>query len=154
MKITIASIDKGGKDKLYSPLVEHYSKIIKSFSNLEIVDIFDKNITKAQDTSPSVAKKSYTTAFGTLVKKGDVTIALDPLGKDVDSFGFADLIKYKNEVIFFIGGAYGFEKDFLDKCNYSISLGKITLSHKLVKLLLLEQTYRALSINNNHPYHK
>lgn len=155
MKITIASIDKGGKDKLYSPLIEHYCKIIKSFAKLEIVDIFDKNITKAQDLSPQIAKKSYTTAFEPIVLKSNVvTIVLDPAAKEVDSFEFASLLKDKSEVALFIGGAYGFEKEFLDKCNYSISFGKITLSHKLVKLLLLEQTYRALSINNNHPYHK
>lgn len=154
MKIIIASIDKGGKDKLYSPLVDHYSKIIKSFSKLEIVDIFDKNIAKAQDLSPQIAQKSYSTAFEHIVSKNIVTIALDPLAREVDSFEFANLLKDKNEVALFIGGAYGFEKEFIKKCDYSISFGKITLSHKLVKLLLLEQTYRALAINNNHPYHK
>lgn len=154
MKIIIASIDKGGKDKLYTPLIDHYSKIIKSFAKLEIIDIFDKNITKSQDLSPVIAQKSYTVAFEPIISKGIVSIALDPSSKEVDSFEFANLLKDKSEVALFIGGAYGFEKEFLNKCNYSISLGKITLSHKLVKLLLLEQTYRALAINNNHPYHK
>ena len=55
---------------------------------------------------------------------------------------------------FFIGGAYGFEDDFLKKSDAVISLGKITMSHKIAKAVLLEQIYRGFSILTNHPYHK
>jgi len=57
-------------------------------------------------------------------------------------------------VKFFIGGAYGFEDEFLKQSNAVISLGKITMSHKIAKAVLLEQIYRAFSILSNHPYHK
>jgi 23S rRNA (pseudouridine1915-N3)-methyltransferase len=72
----------------------------------------------------------------------------------VDSYEFAKELKDSMTVNFFIGGAYGFEREFLSKCNKAISFGKITLSHKLVKVVLLEQIFRGLTINNNHPYHK
>lgn len=55
---------------------------------------------------------------------------------------------------FFVGGAYGFEDSFLKKSNAVISLGKITMSHKIAKVVLLEQIYRGFSILSNHPYHK
>jgi 23S rRNA (pseudouridine1915-N3)-methyltransferase len=86
--------------------------------------------------------------------KGALDIVLDPASRQVDSYGFANLLENSSRVNFFIGGAYGFEKNFIDKSNKSISLGKITLSHKLVKVVLAEQVFRALSIINGHPYHK
>ena len=110
MKITVAIVDKGGKEKLYSPLIEHYSKLIKSNSQIDIIDVFDKKISKAQDISPSMAQKSYSEALQPYLSKNTITIALDPSSKEVDSEDFALLLKDKGDVTFLIGGAYGFEK--------------------------------------------
>ncbi|SFV62149.1 LSU m3Psi1915 methyltransferase RlmH [hydrothermal vent metagenome] len=153
MKINIIIIDKKSKDKLYAPLIDHYKKICKPFAKVEIVELFDRDIAKAQDSSPTLAKSSYTKSFQRYLKSG-YNIALDPSSNEVDSFGFAKLLKDRAEINLYIGGAYGLEEDFLRQCNKSISFGKITLSHKLVKVVLMEQIFRGLSINNNHPYHK
>jgi len=153
MKINIYIIDKKSKDKLYAPLIEHYIKIAKSFAKVEVVEIYTKEITKAHDISPQAAQKSYSLAFSEYLSNG-YNIALDPASKELDSFGFSNLLKDIAVVNFFIGGAYGLEETFLTQCNNSISLGKITMSHKLAKVVLLEQVFRGLSINNNHPYHK
>jgi 23S rRNA (pseudouridine1915-N3)-methyltransferase len=64
------------------------------------------------------------------------------------------LLKDRGVVNFFIGGAYGFERGFVAQSNNAISFGKITLSHKLVKVVLMEQIFRGLTILHNHPYHK
>jgi len=154
MKITIYIVDKKSNDSLYSPLIEHYLKISKPFAKVEVVEIFNKDIAKAHDISPQIAKKSYTQAFEKYMGYGGYHIALDPNSKEVDSFDFAKLLKDRGEINFYIGGAYGLEEGFLQQCNNSISFGKITLSHKLVKVVLMEQVFRGLSINNNHPYHK
>jgi 23S rRNA (pseudouridine1915-N3)-methyltransferase len=82
------------------------------------------------------------------------TITLDPLGEMVDSHGFADCLRDRSEVRLFIGGAYGFEPSFLEQSDKTVSFGRITLSHKLVKVVLLEQIFRGLSIIHRHPYHK
>ncbi len=153
MKINVIIIDKKGKDKLYAGLIEHYLKIAKPFAKVEVIELFDKEISKAQDISPEAAQKSYTKALEKYLSTG-VNIALDPSSKEVDSHQFANLLKDSATVNFYIGGAYGFERDFLSKCNKAVSFGKITLSHKLVKVVLLEQIFRGLTINNNHPYHK
>jgi len=153
MKINVIIIDKKGKDQLYAPLIEHYKKIAKPFAKVEVVELFDKEIAKAQDISPEAAQKSYTKVFEKYLTSG-INIALDPASKEVDSFKFAKLLKDSMTVNFYIGGAYGIERDFLAKCNNAVSFGKITLSHKLVKVVLLEQIFRGLSINNHHPYHK
>jgi len=153
MKINVIIIDKKGKDILYSGLIEHYKKIAKPFANVEVIEVFDKEITKAHDISAAVSQKAYTKVLKKYMQSG-INIALNPSSKEVDSHDFAKLLKNSVQVNLFIGGAYGFEKDFLDKCNYDISFGKITLSHKLMKVVLLEQIFRGLTINNNHPYHK
>jgi len=153
MKINVVIIDKKGKDRLYAPLIEHYKKIAKPFAKVEVIELFDKEIAKAQDISPEAARSAYGAAMQKYLD-GAYNIALDPSSKEVDSFSFADLLKDRMTVNFYIGGAYGFERDFLAKCNKAVSFGKITLSHKLVKVVLLEQIFRGLSINRNHPYHK
>lgn len=153
MKINVIIIDKKGKDNLYSGLIEHYKKIARPFAQVEVIEVFDKEIAKAQDISPVFAQRSYTKALEKYMESS-INIALDPSSKEVDSHEFADLLKDSVQINLFIGGAYGFEREFLDKCNNAISFGKITLSHKLVKVVLLEQVFRALTINNNHPYHK
>ena len=153
MKINVIIIDKKGKDALYAPLIEHYKKIAKPFAKVEVIELFDKEIAKAQDISPEAAQRSYSKALGKYLG-GGVNIALDPASREVDSFEFAKLLKDSTTVNFYIGGAYGFERDFLRQCNTAVSFGKITLSHKLVKVVLMEQIFRGLSINHNHPYHK
>ncbi len=153
MNIKVIIIDKKGKDVLYASLIDHYIKIAKPFAKVEVIEVFDKEIAKAQDISPQSAQKAYTKALERHIGSG-INIALNPSSKEVDSHDFAKLLKDSHQVNLFIGGAYGFEKDFLNKCKTSISLGRITLSHKLVKVVLLEQIFRGLTINNNHPYHK
>ena len=153
MKINVIIIDKKGKDNLYAGLIEHYKKIAKPFAKVEVIEVFDKEIAKAQDISPEAAQRSYSKALVKYLNSG-INIVLDPASKEVDSHEFAKLLKDSHQVNVFIGGAYGFERDFIAKCNNAVSFGKITLSHKLVKVVLLEQIFRGLTINNNHPYHK
>ncbi len=153
MNINVIIVDKKGKDQLYAPLIEHYKKIAKSFAKVEVIEVFDKEIARAHDISAELAQRSYTKALSKYLS-GGMNVALDPSAKEVDSFDFAKLLKDRSVVNFYIGGAYGFESDFLRQCNIAVSFGKITLSHKLVKVVLLEQIFRGLSINNNHPYHK
>ena len=153
MKINIYIVDKKSKDKLYAPLVEHYIKIAKPFAKVEVFEIFTKDIAKAHDISFEASQKSYSFAFQKYLRSG-YNIALNPSSKELDSLEFSNLFKDKGVVNFFIGGAYGLEETFLTQCNNDISLGKITLSHKLTKIVLMEQIFRGLTILNNHPYHK
>ncbi len=152
MKINIYSIikrDRSSFDAIYAD----YEKMISKYADVTTVDIFNKNIAKAQSVSEDKAKFEYTCAYE---KKLDnaYNIALDTGGKQVDSYGFADLLANRARVNFFIGGAYGFEKPFVNRCDRVISLGKITMAHKVAKVVLLEQIFRGICINNNHPYHK
>lgn len=152
MNIKVCTIDKRGKKELYTPLIEHYIKVAKPFAKVETIDIFNNSIAKAQEASVALAKVEYEKAFKPYVN--GYTVVLDPNAKQLDSMEFSKIFQKNANVTFFIGGAYGFDSNFIKRCNLSVSLGKITVSHKLVKVILLEQIYRGLSIINNHPYHK
>jgi 23S rRNA (pseudouridine1915-N3)-methyltransferase len=153
MKINIYIIDKKSKDKLYAPLIEHYLKIAKPFAKVEVFEIYTKEINKAHEISAEASQKSYTLALEPYLNSA-YNISLDPDSKELDSFEFSNLLKDRGVVNFYIGGAYGLERGFLSQCNTAISLGKITMSHKLAKVVLLEQVFRGLTLLNNHPYHK
>jgi len=153
MKIHIYVIDKKGKKELYTPLIEHYIKSCRPWAEVQIHEIFTKEIARAQEQSPEAAQRAYSRALERHLA-GGYNITLDPMGEMVDSHTFADLLKDRGTVNLYIGGAFGFERSFLSQSNKTVSFGRITLSHKLVKVVLLEQIFRGLSINHNHPYHK
>ena len=81
-------------------------------------------------------------------------MVLDEGGKEFTSVEFANLLKDKGEISFFIGGAFGFDKGFLSEFDLVLSLSKLTLAHQMPKILLLEQLYRGFCILHKHPYHK
>jgi len=152
MKIEIISIAKRERS-LYDPLYKDLTKMISRFATLQDTEIFTKDVTKAHTISADAAQKAYSKALEGHIGK-DFCITLHPDGKLIDSFEFSKLLNDKISVKFFIGGAYGFEESFLKKSDRVISLGKITMSHKIAKVVLLEQIYRGFSILSNHPYHK
>lgn len=147
--MNIFYIQKNDEFKTWS---EKYSKLICKYATLKEINVFNKKISSAQNLGVQEAKKSYEEAF-TPYKKG-FCIVLDERGKELTSKEFARLIRDKNVLSFFIGGAYGLREEFTQNFDFSFSLSKLTLEHHFVKILLLEQIYRAFCINNNHPYHK
>lgn len=152
MKIDIISIAKKEKS-LYEPLYNDLSKMISRFAKVETKEIFNKDITKAHNISAEASQKSYSNVLEPYLG-GNYNIMLHPDGKIIDSYEFSKLLDGRISIKFFIGGAYGFEDAFLNKADKVISLGKITMSHKIAKAVLLEQIYRGFSILSNHPYHK
>ncbi|WP_270961105.1 23S rRNA (pseudouridine(1915)-N(3))-methyltransferase RlmH [Campylobacter upsaliensis] len=133
-------------------LSEKYTKLISKYAVLKEHNLFDKKIAKAQIQGTQNAQKSYEEAF--LPKKRGFCVLLDERGTELNSLEFAKLLANKSEMSFFIGGAYGFRAQMLDQFDFNLALSRLTLAHHFVKILLLEQLYRAFCINHNHPYHK
>ena len=152
MNIDIISIAKKEKT-IYDPLYKDLTKMISRFAKVQDVEIFPKDVAKSHTISPSASQRAYSKVLEPYTS-GGFNIILHPDGKLIDSFEFSKLLNDKMSVKFFIGGAYGFEDEFLKKGNAVISLGKLTMSHKIAKAVLLEQIYRGFSILSNHPYHK
>jgi 23S rRNA (pseudouridine1915-N3)-methyltransferase len=96
-----------------------------------------------------------------LLKKitaSDTVILLDENGKQYSSVEFSDFLQQKmlqntKQVVFVIGGAYGFSEEVYQRKNQSLSLSVMTFSHQIVRLIFLEQLYRGASIWKNEPYH-
>jgi 23S rRNA (pseudouridine1915-N3)-methyltransferase len=152
VNIDIISIAKKERST-YDPLYKELEKMISRFAKINDIEIFTKEITKAHSISPEASKISYTRAFEQYCSN-TYRVSLHPDGKLIDSFEFSKLLDGKMSVQFYIGGAYGLEDSFLKQSDKVISLGKITMSHKIAKAVLLEQIYRGFSILSNHPYHK
>lgn len=151
VKINIYAIVKPSKDS-FDSIINEFIKMSSKYAKVEVNYIFNQDIAKAQTIGENEAKKVYTKTYEPLLK--GYNIALDVLGKQLDTYAFSKLLEDKNEINFFIGGAFGFEKEFLKKCDSVISLSALTFAHKVANLVLTEQIFRSLAIQNNHPYHK
>jgi len=93
------------------------------------------------------------------IKDDEVVVLLDERGMLKDSMDFSSFLANQanqgfKQLTFVIGGAYGFAEIVYSRANYKISLSKMTFSHQLIRVIFMEQFYRAMTILNNEPYHK
>ena len=151
MNIKVFSIERSS-DRYIDALNKEFIKMISKSISIEDVVLFNKHIAKAQSRGAVEAKESYAKMYEPYLK--GYSIALDRKGEQCDSFEFSRIFDNKKSVNFFIGGAYGFSEEFLNKTQKVISLSNLTFAHKIAKAVLYEQIYRGLCIKNNHPYHK
>lgn len=151
VKIRVISIVKRD-DNFYKELIEEFIKMSSKFAKIENINLFSKELSTLKNENE--IKTIYTNLLLPYLTPNSLNIALDVKGKRVDSFEFSKLLESNSLINFFIGGAFGFERDFLNKCEKSISLSNLTFSHKIAKVVLYEQLFRGLAIINNHPYHK
>ncbi len=152
MKINIISIAKKERS-IYDPLYKDISKMISRFAKIEDIELFPKDIAKAHTISAKASQMAYSKVLTPYLHR-NYSIALHPDGKRVNSLEFSKLLSDKMSVNFFIGGAYGFDDEFVKACDVNISLSSLTMSHKIAKAVLLEQIYRGFTLLNGHPYHK
>ncbi len=91
------------------------------------------------------------------VKEGDFLILLDERGKEYNSISFAEYLNSLegnvSHLVFAIGGPYGFAQKVCQRANTSVALSRLTFSHQLVRLIFMEQLYRAFTILKGEPYH-
>lgn len=139
-------------DEHYKQIAQEYLKMIGRYAQIDAPNIFNKEIAKVQALDAKRSQEAYAQAFERHMS--GYNVALHPAGKELDTMAFKTMIQEASAINFFIGGAYGFDEAFLGKCDRVVSISKLTFSHKLAKVILLEQIYRAFSIINAHPYHK
>lgn len=158
MKIKIYAI---GKIKDFYKLgVEEYLKRLSSYCKIEIIELKDEAI--SDNPSEAEIKKAIDIEGKRVLDKlkdNEYLIALDLNKKEMDSVEFSTYLAKKLEsqgsnISFVIGGSYGLSNNLKNRVNDSFSLGKMTYPHQLVRLIILEQIYRAFKILNNETYHK
>ncbi len=155
MKITLLTVGKTDKDwvrqgmDIYVSRLKHYIP----FSVVEIPEL--KNVS-------ALTKDQIKVREGELIlkniKPADDLILLDERGKEYSSVEFAKVIQDKisyvgKDMVYVIGGAYGFSDAVYQRANSKISLSRMTFSHQMVRAIFVEQIYRAFTIMKGEPYH-
>ena len=155
MKITLLTVGKTDKDwvrqglDIYVSRLKHYVP----FSIIEIPEL--KNVS-------SLSKEQIKTREGELILKNirntDDVILLDEHGKEYSSMELAGVIRDKmtygcRDIVYVIGGAYGFSDAVYARANSKLSLSRMTFSHQMVRAIFAEQIYRAFTIMKGEPYH-
>jgi len=159
MKITVLCVGKI-KEKFYTQAVEEYSKRLSGYCRLDIVELPDeKTPDNASEQMNTAIKDKEGERILAAVKQNDYVIALAIDGKQMDSVELSQYIERlgiagKSSIVFVIGGSLGLSKAVLDRADYKLSFSKMTFPHQLMRVILLEQVYRAYRIMKNEPYHK
>ena len=153
MKIKCIAIGKT-KSQDFSSLIKSYLSKITHYINFELIIINEIKSIK----NKSIQKSKEAEAILKNIKADSHIILLDENGKELSSLFFSKFIQHhlnssKKEIIFIIGGAYGFSDKLLKRANEKISLSKMTFSHQMVRIIFLEQLYRSFTILKNEPYH-
>ena len=153
MNIKLIYISKN-KSKNIEFLVEDYEKKINHFISYSSIGLKNKN----QKSEKKLIQKSESNLILKNIKNNDLVILLDEKGKGFSTKDFSKFISDKmmnrtKNIVFIIGGAYGFSSEFKKKFKLKIALSKLTFSHDMARLFFSEQLYRSLTIINNIPYH-
>lgn len=156
MKIRVIAAGKI-KGKYIKEVTADYLERVKKYTQVEIVEIKDEPIFDEKEREILIEKEGL--KLLKLIKDEDYTICLDEKGKSFSSLMFASLIGEKQisgikTVNFLIGGALGLSENVKKKCSLILSLSHFTFPHQLVRVILLEQLYRAFTILKGEPYHK
>lgn len=155
MKVTLIVVGRT-VEKHYITAISDYIERTKHFIP------FDMEVIPELKNTKSLTMEQQKEKEGELILKsfqaGDVIILLDEFGKEFRSVDFAGWIEKKmlnvnKRLVFVIGGPYGFSQKVYQMASEKISLSKMTFSHQMVRLIFVEQLYRAMTILNGGPYH-
>jgi 23S rRNA (pseudouridine1915-N3)-methyltransferase len=155
MKITLMIVGKT-EDTWLKEGIDKYLKRLKHYTRLDLLEIAELKNTKALTPEQQKAKEAEM-----ILKKLsplDHVILLDENGTELSSPQFAAWIDKKAlgsvaNLVFIVGGPYGFDPSVYQRANDKISLSRMTFSHQMVRLFFAEQLYRAFTIIKGEPYH-
>mgnify|MGYP003553992999 FL=1 len=154
MKITLLVVGKT-TDSHIEALIQEYQKRLTHYLPFAIQVIPELKNTKA--LTPDQQKQMEGDLILRAVSTNVDLILLDEHGKEFRSVEFADYVQKRmssgRDVVFVVGGPYGFADVVYERANGKISLSKMTFSHQMVRLFFVEQLYRALTILRGEPYH-
>jgi 23S rRNA (pseudouridine1915-N3)-methyltransferase len=155
MKIQLVVIGKTNQDFVQKGLDEYFGRL-KHYLAVEMLVIPDIKNTKSLSFDQQKEKEGE--LILKTVQPGDKIVLLDEHGKEFTSSGFAEYMEKQTltvsrRLVFVIGGPYGFSSKVQEAAQEKIALSKMTFSHQMVRLIFVEQLYRAMTILNQEPYH-
>lgn len=156
MNIKIIAIGKI-KEQYLKDAIKEYEKRLSSFCSFSVVELQAEQIN--DESLSEKYKELEADRILQTIKHGSYVVTLEIKGKMFSSEKFANKIKEIsnegiNEVNFIIGGANGLHKKVSDISNLKLSFSEMTFTHQMIRMLLIEQIYRAFKINANEPYHR
>jgi 23S rRNA (pseudouridine1915-N3)-methyltransferase len=159
MRVVVAAVGrlKQGPER---ELAERYRKRAAQAgrsAGLTVVDVIEIKESRAGDADRRMVEESI--AIANLIPERAVTVILDARGESISSAAFAGRLQEwrqqnKPAVVFIIGAADGLAPGLREKASLAIAFGTATWPHQLVRVMLLEQLYRAVTILSGHPYHR
>jgi len=159
MQIRIIAVGKI-KERYLQEAIAEYEKRLRSYAKLHIVELSDER--RSLSASPSIesmAKEKEGERILAAIPEGSVVIALDVKGQNWSSEELAALFRERelsgeNQLTFIIGGDLGLSPAVIARSDLRLSLSKMTFTHPMARMLLVEQVYRAFRIIRGEPYHK
>lgn len=155
MKITLLTIGKT-EDSYLKDGIDKYLSRLKHYIKFEITEIPELKNTKALSQEQQKVKEAELIFKNTATT--DHIILLDERGSELNSVQFSAILNKKmiasvQNLVFIIGGPYGFDDSVYKRANDKLSLSRMTFSHQMVRLFFVEQVYRAFTILKGEPYH-
>lgn len=155
MKITLIAVGKMAESRLRD-LVEMYISRLTHYIPFEYLQIAD--LKGSRGISNQQQKQAEGKAILDSLKSSDYVILLDERGKQFTSRELSQMIQQKantltGRLVIVVGGPYGFSEDVYSRANGLMSLSKMTFPHEVARMLIVEQLYRAMSIQRGEPYH-
>ena len=154
MKIKILFVNKTVGSWVKEGLSEYKSRL-KRYLSVEFIEL-EMGSSAKRKVQEVVEEES--TKILSYVKSGDHLVLLDENGSNLSSEGFANWLNKKfvsiqGDLIFVVGGAYGFHSDLKERANEQLALSSMTFTHQMVRVIFAEQFYSAMTILKNEPYH-
>ena len=159
MNIQIVSVGKI-KEKYLKLGIEEFSKRLSKYCKLDIVELDDEKAPEnLSDRGREIVKDKEGNKILSKIKQNSYVIALAIDGKNLSSEELAGHMSYlavtgNSSLTFVIGGSLGLSDEVMKRADFKLSFSKMTFPHQLMRLILLEQIYRAYRINCGEPYHK
>jgi 23S rRNA (pseudouridine1915-N3)-methyltransferase len=159
MKISIVTVGKL-KEKYLKQGIDEYLKRLRPYANVNIIEVPDEKAPENLSAAEEMEVKNKEGArILEKISDDSFVITLEIQGKQLTSEQLAakidELATYgKSKIAFVIGGSLGLSEAVMKRSNMALSFSKMTFPHQLMRLVLLEQVYRAFKINRGEPYHK
>ena len=155
MQIKLLTVGKTDHPAIQQ-LIEEYAGRLTHYIRFELEVIPDLKNTKS--LSELIQKEKEGDLILKKIQSSDELILLDERGKSFGSMEFSELVQKKmnsglKQLVFVIGGPYGFSEPVYQRANAKISISKMTFSHQMIRPFFIEQLYRAFTILRNEPYH-
>lgn len=158
MKLKVISIGHLKNNPILEIQKDYESRILNLSKSVGIKNLEIKELPISKKSSIKERQKEEAKIISQHIKQDNLNVFLDGKGENINSVDISQIISESSfngkDLVFFIGGPDGFDEKIIKVANKIISFGRVTWPHKLIRIMLLEQLYRGITILNNHPYHR